>query len=129
MGVPRAAFAASRLLCSGVQDRPHVDEVTAPDLHGLGPDDARLVCYEQDLAVAIKLADMVEVRGWDPARVRVAQQWPTPGSHLDSRTVVLVDIVDGGDDAGVREPRRPSRPLRAPGTAPDNEAAHGSNGY
>ncbi len=60
-----------------------MDEVTAPDLLGLMPDDARLVCYEQDLAVAIRVADMVEVRGWDPARVRVAQQWPPPGSRVE----------------------------------------------
>ena len=115
--------------CS-MQDHPHVDDVTAPDLLGLRPDDARLVCYEQDLAVAIEVADTVEVLGWDPARVRVTEQWPTPGSRVDSRNVVvLVDIVDGGDDAGVREPRRPSPPLRAPGIAPDDESAAGSNSY
>ncbi len=107
-----------------------MDEVTAPDLLGLMRDKARLVCYEQDLAVAIRVADMVEVRGWDPARVRVAQQWPPPGSRVESRTiVVLVDIVDGGDEAGVREPRRPSPPPRAPGIAPDDESARGSNSY
>jgi hypothetical protein len=113
-----------------VADHLHVDEVTAPDLYGLVPDDAARACYEQDLAVAVDVADMVEVRGWDPARVRVTAQWPSPGSRMDGTTVVvLVDIVDGGDDAGVREPRRPSPPLRAPGIAPDDESAAGSNSY
>jgi hypothetical protein len=80
-----------------VADHLHVDEVTAPDLYGLVPDDAARACYEQDLAVAVDVADMVEVRGWDPARVRVTAQWPSPGSRMDGTTVVvLVDIVDGG---------------------------------
>ena len=105
-----------------------MDEVTAPDLYGLVPDDAARLCYEQDLAVAINVADMVEVRGWDPARVRVTEQWPSPGSRMDSKTVVvLVDIVDGGDDAGVRESQRPSPSLGAPGIAPDEESARRSN--
>ena len=106
-----------------------MDEVTAPDLYGLVPDDAARLCYEQDLAVAINVADMVEVRGWDPARVRVTKQWPSPGSRMESKTVIVrVDIVDGGDVAGVREPRRPSPPLRSPGVPADDQSGRGING-
>ena len=106
-----------------------MDEITAPDLYGLVPDDAARVCYEQDLTVTINVADTVEVRGWDPARVRVTEQWPSPGSRMDDTSVVvLVDIVDGGDDAGAREPRRPSPRLRSAGIATDDESARGSSG-
>jgi hypothetical protein len=104
-------------------------EVGAPDLYGLGPDEATRVCYGQDLWLTIKVADMVEVSGWDPSRVRVTRQWPSPGSRMDANAVVVwVDIIDGGEEAGVREPRRPSPPLLAPGGARD-ESALGSDGH
>jgi hypothetical protein len=49
--------------------------------------------------------------------VRVTQQWPSPGSRMDSRSVsVVIDIVEDGGEAGVREPRRPSPPMRSPGS-------------
>lgn len=96
-------------------------EVEAPDLYGLSPDAARLVCYDRALGLTIRVADMVEVRGWDPSRVRVTEQRPTPGSRMDPEGVtVLVDIVEGGDEAGVREPRRPSPTLASPGVASDD---------
>jgi hypothetical protein len=83
--------------------------VAAPDLCGLAPDDARRVCYAGDLGLTIDVADVVEVSGWDPSHVRVTEQWPSPGSRMNSTTVVVwIDIVDGGDEAGAREPRRPA---------------------
>jgi hypothetical protein len=99
-----------------------MSEVRAPDLLGLSPDEARRACYLRDLGLTVTVADMVEVRGFDPDRVGVTEQWPSPGSRMDSRTViVLIDILGGGDEAGVREPRRPSPPLRSP----DDDSAVG----
>jgi len=96
-----------------------VREVRAPDLYGLVPDEASRVCYGEDLGLTVIVSDMVEVCGWDSSRVRVTKQWPSPGSRMDSRSVtVCVDILDGGDAAGVREPRRPCPPLPSLGVAP-----------
>jgi hypothetical protein len=96
-----------------------MSEVRAPDLCGLAPDEAHRVCYGEDLWLTVIVSDMVEVSGWDSSRVRVAKQWPSPGGQMDSRSVtVCVDILDGGDEAGVREPRRPSPVLRAPAVEP-----------
>jgi hypothetical protein len=93
-----------------------MSDVRAPDLSGLSPDDAWRVCYLQDLGLTVRVADMVEVSGLDPSRARVTKQWPSPGSRMDATSVtVLIDIVEGGGEAGVREPRRPSPPLRSPG--------------
>lgn len=104
-------------------------EVEAPDLRGLGPEDARLVCYGRDLSLTIIVGDMVEVCGFDSSRVRVAKQQPSPGSRMDSSSVVVwVDIVDDGPEVGVREPRRPSPSLRSPGVARDDDSAPGSDG-
>ena len=109
--------------CS-IQDDPPVSEVRAPNLYGLSPDEARLVCYDRALGLTIRVADMVEVRGWDPSRVRVTEQWPIPGSRMDSEGVtVLVDIVEGGDEAGVREPRRPSPTGPSGAPSPDVNGA------
>jgi hypothetical protein len=106
-----------------------MSEIRAPDLYGLSPDEARRVCYGRDLGLTVTVADMVEVRGCDPSRARVTEQWPSPGSRMDSTTVVvLIDVLDGGDEAGVREPRRPSPPLRSPGVPSRDESAAGRDG-
>jgi hypothetical protein len=100
-----------------------MSEARAPDLYGLAPDEASRVCYLEALGLTIIVGDMVEVNGWDSSRVRVTQQWPRPGSRMDSRSLsVYIDIVGGGGEAGVREPRRPSPPLRSPGVALDDRA-------
>jgi hypothetical protein len=96
----------------------------APDLYGLAPEEASWVCYSEALGLTIIVGDMVEVNGWDSSRVRVTKQWPSPGTRMDSRSVsVLIDIVEGGGEAGVREPRRPYPPLRSPGVAFDDAPA------
>lgn len=98
-----------------------MSEATAPDLYGLAPDEASRVCYSEAVGLTIIVGDMVEVNGWDSSRVRVTKQWPSPGSRMDSRSVsVYIDIVGGGGEAGVREPRRPSPPLRSPGAGLDD---------
>jgi hypothetical protein len=51
-----------------------MNEVGAPNLYGLGPDDATRVCYGRALWLTITISDMVEVCGWDPSRVRVTRQ-------------------------------------------------------
>jgi hypothetical protein len=105
-----------------------MDEITAPDLRGLRPDDARIVCYERDLALSIIVDDMVEVRGLDSSRVCITKQQPSPSSRMSSNTVVAwIGIVDDGPEVGVREPRRPPPSLRSPGMARDDEAAPGSD--
>jgi hypothetical protein len=107
-----------------------MSEVVAPDPCGLAPADARRVCYGRDLGLTIDVADMVEVSGWDPSCVRVTEQWPSPGSHVNSTTVVVrIDVFDGGDEAGVREPRRPSPSPSSPGVAPDDESALEGDGH
>jgi hypothetical protein len=101
-----------------------VSGARAPDLYGLVPDQASRVCYSEDLGLTIIVGDMVEVNGWDSSRARVTEQWPSPGSRMDSRSVsVVIDIVEDGGEAGVREPRRPSPLLRSPGVAPDDAPA------
>jgi hypothetical protein len=106
-----------------------VGEARAPDLCGLSPDEARRVCYARDLGLTVTVADMVEVRGFDASSVRVTEQWPSPGSRMDSKgVIVLIDILEGGDEAGVREPRRPSPLLRSPGAQRHDESAAGRDG-
>ncbi|MGY1671440.1 hypothetical protein [Geodermatophilus sp. SYSU D00710] len=106
-----------------------MDEVTAPDLRGLRPDDARLVCYERDLALNIVVDDLVEVCGIDSSRARITEQEPSPGSRTGSNGVVArLGIVDDGPEVGVREPRRPPPSLHSPGAARDDGPAPGSAG-
>ena len=101
-----------------------MSEARAPDLYGLAPEEASRVCYWEALGLTFIVGDMVEVNGWDSSRVRVTKQWPSAGSRMDSRSVsVFIDIVEGGGEAGVREPRRPSPPLRSPGVALDDAPA------
>ncbi|MGY1705509.1 hypothetical protein ACI79C_13140 [Geodermatophilus sp. SYSU D00697] len=105
-----------------------MDKVTAPHLRGLRPDDARLVCYERDLALSIIVDDMVEVRGLDSSRVRITKQQPSPGSRMSSNSVVAwIGLVDDGPEVGVREPRRLPPSLRAPGMARDAESVSGND--
>jgi hypothetical protein len=43
-----------------MQDDAAMSETQAPDLCGLSPDQAALVCYEQAVALTVSVADMVE---------------------------------------------------------------------
>ncbi|MGY1714484.1 hypothetical protein ACI78R_08510 [Geodermatophilus sp. SYSU D01106] len=98
-----------------------MNERKAPHLDGLTPDDAARVCSERGLELTIDNAHMIEVWEWDPSRVRVTEQSPTPGSRMASRVVsVWVEVLGGGDETGVREPRRPPPPSSAPGSGFDD---------
>jgi len=90
-----------------------VTDETAPDLVGLHPDDAARACYAKDLDLVVENHWQMAWWGWDQPGARVAEQWPSPGSRMTSKTVsVRVEFVGGGGSAGVREPRRPSPPGR-----------------
>ncbi len=105
-----------------------MDEITAPDLRGLRPDDAWLACYERDLALRIIVDDLVEVGGLDSSRACITKQQPSPGGRMSSNSLVAwLGIVDDGPEVGVREPRRPPPSLRSPGMARDDESAPGSD--
>ncbi len=104
-----------------------MDEVTAPDLRGLRPDDARLVCYERDLALSIIVDDLVEVVGLDSLRACITTQQPSPGSPMSAnRVIAWLGIVNDGPEVGVREPRRPPPSPRSPAVARDDGSAPGS---
>ncbi len=104
-----------------------MDEVTAPDLRGLGPNDAWLACYARDLALSIIVDDSVEIVGHDSSRACITKQQPSPGSRMSANSVVAwLGIVDDGPEVGVREPRRPPPSLRSPGTARDDESGPGA---
>ncbi len=106
-----------------------MDEVTAPDLRGLRPDDARLVCYERDLALSIIVDDLVEVIGLDSSRACITKQQPSPGSRVRADSVIAwLGIVNDGPGTGVREPRRPSPSPRSLAVARDDGSAPGSAG-
>ncbi len=106
-----------------------MDEVTAPDLRGLRPDDARLVCYERDLALSIIVDDLVEVIGLDSSRACITKQQPSPGSRVRADSVIAwLGIVNDGPEVGVREPRRPPPLLRSPAGAGDKGSAPATAG-
>jgi hypothetical protein len=76
--------------------------VLVPDLRGRQALDAWLSGHDIGLLL----------QGPDPdshplVNGRVVAQVPAPGTRLGRWDVVTVWIVDGGEGAGVREPRRP----------------------
>ncbi len=104
-----------------------MDEVTAPDLRGLGQEDARLACYERALALSIIVDDLVEVGGLDSSRACITEQQPSPGSRMSADTVIAwLGIVNDGPEVGVREPRRPPPSPRSPAVAGDDGSAPGT---
>ncbi len=104
-----------------------MDEVTAPDLRGLGPNDAWLACYARDLALSIIVDDSVEIVGHDSSRACITKQQPSPGSRMSANSVVAwLGIVDDGPEVGVREPRRPPPSPRSPAVAGDDGPAPGT---
>ncbi len=101
-----------------------MDEVTAPDLRGLGQEDARLACYERALALSIIVDDLVEVVGLDSLRACITTQQPSPGSPMSAnRVIAWLGIVNDGPEVGVREPRRPPPSPRSPAGARDDGSA------
>ncbi|MGK5113653.1 MULTISPECIES: hypothetical protein [unclassified Geodermatophilus] len=91
----------------------------APEVVGLPPDDAARVCLALSLDVSIDNQWQVDWWGWESPTARVVEQWPHPGSPTTA-VRVRVGFGGGADGAGVREPRRPSPPVRSRGAEPDD---------
>ena len=79
-----------------------MSDATAPDVLGLHPDDAARVCLGRDLELSVENAGDIMWWGWDQPCAQVAEQWPAPGSNMNSKTLVVrVRFIGGTGAAGV----------------------------
>jgi hypothetical protein len=85
------------------------EDPLAPNLIGQHPHDAARHCFERGLELEVENAEWFSSYWGQGQPWHVTSQLPGPGERMTSTTVVArLGLRERPDEAGVREPRRPS---------------------